>query len=96
MISLNCVVFSFKINFSFSFCSGFSLEATVVKTDEIRGFKQLFTPCSLLIEKQNSNIINNYRIAQQKNQVKKNNDETFNELWQRPKQVDDEIIGYPF
>ena len=37
--------FSFKIYFSFSFCSEFNLEATVVKADEIRGLiKQLFTP----------------------------------------------------
>ena len=39
MISLNNAVFSFKIYFSFSFCSDFNLEATVVKTDEIRGLK---------------------------------------------------------
>ena len=44
-------VFSFKIYFSFSFCSDFNLEATVVKTDKIRGFKQLFMPCFLLIGK---------------------------------------------
>ena len=35
-------VFSFKIYFSFSFCSDFNLEATVVKTDEIRGLKNNF------------------------------------------------------
>ena len=46
-ISLNHVVFSFKIYFSFSFCSDFNLEATVVKTDEIRGLRQLFTPFSI-------------------------------------------------
>ena len=51
MISLNRVVSSFKIYFSFSFCSDFNLEATVVKSDEIRGLKQLFTLCFLLIEK---------------------------------------------
>ena len=51
MISLNRVVFSFKIYFSFSFCSDFDLEAAVVKTDEIRGLKQLFTLCFLLIGK---------------------------------------------
>ena len=49
LISLNCVVFIFKIYFSFSFSSDFNLEATVVKTDKMRGFKQLFTPCFLLI-----------------------------------------------
>ena len=59
LISLNCVVFSFKIYFSFSFCSDFNLEATVVKTDEIRGLKQLFTSCFLLIGKAFSKIINN-------------------------------------
>ena len=51
MISLNRAVFSFKIYFSFSFCSDFNLAATVVKTDEIRNLKQLFTPCFLLIGK---------------------------------------------
>ena len=45
------VVFSFKMYFSFSFCSDFNLEAKVVKTDEISGLKQLFTPCFLLIGK---------------------------------------------
>ena len=38
MITLNCVVFSFKIYFSFSFCSDFNLEATAVTTDK------MFTP----------------------------------------------------
>ena len=38
-----------KIYFSFCFCSDFNLEATAVKTDEIRGLKQLFTPYFLLI-----------------------------------------------
>ena len=52
MISLNRIVSSFKIYFSFSFCSDFNLEATVVKTDEIRGLKELF-PCVLLIGKNN-------------------------------------------
>ena len=68
LISLNRVVFSFKIYFSFSFYSNFNLEAAVVKTDEIKGFKQLFTPCIFLIGKKNlSKIINNnYRIAHQK------------------------------
>ena len=32
------------IYFYFYFCSDFDLEATVVKPDEIRGLKQLFTP----------------------------------------------------
>ena len=46
------VVFSFKIYFFFFFfCSDFNLEATVVKTDEIRGLKQLLTPCFFLIGK---------------------------------------------
>ena len=54
------VVFSFKIYFSFSFCSDFNLEATVVKTDKIRGLKQLFTPFFLLIAKKCfSKIIDN-------------------------------------
>ena len=44
-------VSSFKIYSSFSFCSGFNLESTVVKIDEIRGLEQLFTPCFLLIER---------------------------------------------
>ena len=44
------VVFSFKIYLSFSFCSEFNLEATVVKADEIRGLiKQLLTTCFFLI-----------------------------------------------
>ena len=73
------VVFSFKIYFSFTFCSDFNLEATVVKTDKIRGLKQLFTPCFLLIGKNFfSKIINNYRIAHQKNHKKNNNNRTFN------------------
>ena len=51
IVSLNRVVFSFKIYFAFSFCSDFNLEATVVKTDKIRDLKQLFTLCFLLIGK---------------------------------------------
>ena len=47
------VVCSFKIYFSFPFCSYFNLEATVVKTDAIRVLKQLFTSCFLLIGKKN-------------------------------------------
>ena len=50
-MNLNRVVFGFKIYFFFSFCSDFNLEATVVKTEEIRGLKQLFTPAFLLIGK---------------------------------------------
>ena len=45
------VVFSFNIYFYFYFCSDFNLEATFVKTDKIRGLKQLRTPCFLLIGK---------------------------------------------
>ena len=71
-------VFIFKIYFSFSFCSDFNLEAAVVKTDEIRGLKQLFTPCFLLIGKKFPKIIDNYHTAHQKNQVKNNNDQTSN------------------
>ena len=57
MISLlNHVVFSFKVYFSFSFCSGFNLEAIVVKTDKISGLKQLFTPYFFLIGKKKPNI----------------------------------------
>ena len=53
-------IFSFKIYFSFTFCSDFNLEATVVKTDEIRGLKQFFIPCFLLIVKKFfSKIIDN-------------------------------------
>ena len=65
------------IYFSFSFCSDFNLEATVVKTDKIRGLKQLFTSCFLLIGFFFFKIINNYSIAHQKNHVKNNNDRTF-------------------
>ena len=43
----------------FCFCSNFNLEATVAKRGEIRGLKQLFTPCFLLIGKKKSKIINN-------------------------------------
>ena len=46
-MNLNRVVFGFKIYFFFSFCSDFNLEATVVKTEEIRGLKQLFALFSL-------------------------------------------------
>ena len=42
-------IFSFKIYFSFSFRSDFNLKATAAKTDKIRGLKQLFTPCFLII-----------------------------------------------
>ena len=45
---LHCIL---KIDFSFSFCSDFNLQATVVKTDKIKGLKHLFTPCFLLIGK---------------------------------------------
>ena len=63
--------------FIFPFCSDFNLEATVVKTDGIRGLKQLFTPCFVVIEKQNfSKMINNYCIAHQKNHAN-NNGQTF-------------------
>ena len=85
MISLNRVIFSFKIYFSFSFCSEFNLETTVVKADEIRGSKQLFTPCFPKIGKKCFSkrlIINNYCITHQKNHIKNNNDRTFNQ--QRP------------
>ena len=65
--------------FSFSFCSDFNLEATVVKTYKIRGLKQWLTPCFLLIE---NNffflIINNYHIVHQKNHIENNSDGTFN------------------
>ena len=37
---INHVIFSFKICFSFSFCSDFNLEATVVKTYKTRDLKQ--------------------------------------------------------
>ena len=53
--------------FIFPFCSDFDLEATVVKTDKIRGLKQLFTPVYPLIF---SEIINNYCIGHQKNYIK--------------------------
>ena len=67
------------IYFSFSFCFDSNLEATVVKTDKIRGSKQLFTPCFLLIGIFFffKIIINNYRISHQKNHAKNNNDQTF-------------------
>ena len=51
-------LYCFTIYFSFSFCSDVNLEATVVKTAKIRGLKQWFTPCFLLIGKnffQNNN-----------------------------------------
>ena len=61
------------------FYSDFNLEAVVLKTDEIRGLKKLFTPFFLLIGKKLSKIVNNnYRIVHQKNHVKNNNDRTFN------------------
>ena len=41
----------FKVYFFISFCSDFNLESTVIKTDEIKGLKQLFTHCFLLIGK---------------------------------------------
>ena len=49
------VVFSFKIDFSFSLCPDFNLEAKVVKTDEIKGLKQLFTLFSLKKKKIQNN-----------------------------------------
>ena len=67
------------IYFSFLFCSDCNLEATVVKTDEITGLKQLFTPVfSQLQKKFFSKIMNNYRIVYQKNHEKNNNDRAFN------------------
>ena len=48
-----------EIYISFSFCSDFNLEATVVKTDKIRGLKQLFSPFSLNWKIFFSKIINN-------------------------------------
>ena len=48
LISLNHVVFIFPFLFV-----DFNLEATVIKTVEIRALKQLFTPCFLLIRQQN-------------------------------------------
>ena len=57
------------------------MEATVVKTGEIRGSKQLFTSCFLLFEKKKFPkylISNNYDIAHKKNHVKNNNEQTFN------------------
>ena len=44
LVQIDCVVFSFKIYFSFSFCTDFKMDATIVKTGKIRGLKQLFTP----------------------------------------------------
>ena len=72
------LVFSFKIYFSFSFCSDFNLEATVLKTGKIRDLQQLFTPCFLFIGKIFFFQNNNYCIAHQKNHIKNNNDQTFN------------------
>ena len=55
------VAFSFKIYFSLYFCSDFNLKATVVKTDKIRGLKQLFTPSIHLTGKNCFlKILNNY------------------------------------
>ena len=57
------------------------MEATVVKTGEIRGSKQLFTSCFLLFEKKKFPkylITNNYDIAHKKNHVKNNYEQTFN------------------
>ena len=52
------------IYLSFSFCSDFNLEAMVVKTDEIRGLKQLLTHFLLIGKKiKKKLIINNYQIA---------------------------------
>ena len=77
IVSLNRAVFSFRIYFSFPFCSGFNLEAAVVKADKMRGLKQLFTPFSLNWKKK-SKIINNYLIVHQKKIRKNNNDRAFN------------------
>ena len=68
LISLNCVAFSFKIYFSFSFWSDFNLDSTVVKVDKIRGLKQLFTSYFLLIGKKkfSQKLIDNYRIVHEK------------------------------
>ena len=77
LLNTECL-YSFKIYFSFSFCSDSNLEAAVVKTDKIRGLKQLFTPCFLLIGKNNFFQNNYYCIGHQKNHVKNNNDQTFN------------------
>ena len=80
MISLNHVAFSSRIYLSFAFCSDFNLEAEGVKTDEVRGLKELLTPCFPLNgRKMFSEILTvNYRIAHQKIHVMNNNDRTFN------------------
>ena len=46
-----------RLIFFFSFGSDFNLEATVVKTGEIRGLKQLFPSYFLLIEEKSKIII---------------------------------------
>ena len=73
MISLNRIVSSFKIYFSFSFCSDFNLEATVVKIDEVRGLKQLFAPFFILIQKKKFS-----KIIITASHKKNNNDQIFN------------------
>ena len=74
-MSLNRVVFSFKIYFFFSFCSDSNLEATVVKTDKIRGLNNCLPSIFFNWEKKKSKIIiNNYHIVHQKNHRKDNND----------------------
>ena len=65
MISLNHVVFSFKIYFSFSFCSDFNLEATVVKQTKFEAQNNCLS--HFLFFGQQS-------IAYKKNHVKNNND----------------------
>ena len=41
---LNQAVFNFKTYFSFSFCSDFNLETTVVKTEKIKSLKTIVYP----------------------------------------------------
>ena len=47
-----------KIYLPFSFCFDFNLEAMVVKTDKIRGLKQLLTPIFSYLEKKFKKINN--------------------------------------
>ena len=77
LFKLCCVSFQDLFFLFFFFFFDPNLEVTVAKLDEIRGLKQLFTHCFLLIGKKSKIIINNYCIAHEKKSRKNNNDQTF-------------------
>ena len=69
------VVFSFKMYFSFSFCSDFNLKTTVVKQTKLESQNN----CLPLVFSELEEIFfyNNQLLLYHQNHVKNNNDQTF-------------------